>query len=181
MLLKENRLWTILGFILVLFFFYFASKYFIHLRGIIIKAGFAGPVVAILIYGIFAPTPITTDPLTIISGALFGPFLGVLISWLGNNLAASVEYYLGRHINRATNFKEIKNKLPLGLHKLPIKSPLVLILGRIIPGYGGKIISILAGIYDVPIKTYIWTTAVVNLIGSIFLTSLGFSLINLLK
>lgn len=61
-----------------------------------------GIIVIIILYGLFAPTPITTDPLTIISGAVYGPILGVVISWLGNNVAALVEYYIGRHLRRVT-------------------------------------------------------------------------------
>lgn len=144
-------------------------------------AGVAGPLVAIIIYGLFAVTPITTDPLTVVCGVIFGPFLGVLVSWLGNNVAATVEYYVGQRIGKATNLKKKKKDLPFILRFLPIDSPWFLILGRLIPGYGGKLISITAGIYHVPLKRYIWTTVLVNLLGSLLLAFGGYQIIHLFK
>ena len=178
---KNNRLWTLLGIIFFAIIFYFVAKNFRDVEKIIRNAGLLGPAVAIFLYGIFAATPITTDPLTIVSGVLFGPILGIIISWLGNNVAAMVEYYVGRHIGNISNFKKAKNKLPFGLNRLPVDSPWFLIFGRLIPGYGGKLISIMAGVYHVSLSNYLWTTAITNLCGSFLLSYGGFRFIHFLK
>ena len=145
------------------------------------KSGVWAPIVATLIYPLLAPTPITTDPVTVIMGVTYGPVIGATIALIGNTLAALVEYYLGTKINKVTNFEKNKKKLPFGLGKMPVDSPAFLIGGRMIPGYGGKIISILAGTYKVPMKTYLWTTLTTNLIGSLILAFGVSGLVNLLR
>lgn len=178
---KKNKLWKFLGLFLFLFIIYLLAKNIRNVESIIREAGLAGPVVAIILYGIFAVTPISTDPLTVISGVVFGPFIGVIISWLGNNIAAMEEYYFGKHIRVVANFEKSKQRLPFGLKYLPVSSPWFLIFGRLIPGYGGKIISIMAGINHVPLSRYLWTTALTNFFGSILLALGGYHLINLIK
>lgn len=178
---KNNRLWTLLGLVFFIVLIFFVAKYFHDAEKIIRSAGLLGPVVAIFLYAILAATPITTDPLTIVSGVLFGPVMGIIVSWLGNNAAALVEYYFGRHLGKIANFKKAKQKLPLGLSRFPVDSPWFLIFGRLIPGYGGKLISIMAGVYHVPISHYLWTTAVTNLGGSLLLSYGGFHFIQLLN
>ena len=64
---------------------------------------------------------------------------------------------------------------------MPVNSVGFLIFGRMIPGYGGKIISILAVMYKVPMKRYLWTTATTNFLGSILLSYGGFGIVSLIK
>jgi len=178
---KESKLWTFVAFLLIVIPMYFAVKNFRDIESVVLRAGIAGPLVMIALYGIFAATPVSTDPLTLISSVVFGPLIGIAVSWTGNNVAALVEYYVGAHLGRATNMRALRKKLPFGLGKLPLGSPWVLIFGRLVPGFGGKIISILAGIYHVPIRSYLWTTAITNLIGSVLLSLGGYKIIHLLK
>jgi len=178
---KSNKIWTILGILILIGVIYVLSKHTHSIETLLFEAGPWAPFVAILLYPLLAPTPITTDPITIIVGVIYGPLLGVLIAWIGNTLSALVEYYLGIKIEKSTNFKEYKGKLPFGLGKLPVNSVGFLIFGRMIPGYGSKIISLLAGIYRVPIKRYLWATAITNFLGSILLSYGGFGLIKVIK
>jgi uncharacterized membrane protein YdjX (TVP38/TMEM64 family) len=178
---KKKKIWTILGIIIFVLVIYFLSKHTRSIESILFKSGPLAPLIAIILYPLLAPTPITTDPVTVVVGVIYGPFAGFLIAWIGNTLAALVEYYLGAKIEQATNFEGYKEKLPFGLGKLPIDSVGVLIFGRMIPGYGGKIISILAGVYKVPIKRFLWTTAITNLLGSFLLAYGGFGLVHFIK
>ena len=155
-------------------------KYMNGLEDFISRLGLWGPLISIILYGILSVSPVPSDPLTVINGAIYGPIWGSLISWFGNNLAAMIEYYLAKNISQIGNFTIEKSKLPFGLNKLPVDSPYLLIFGRTIPQYGGKIISLLAGIYHVPIRRYIWTAAISNLMGSILFALGGFGLANLL-
>ncbi len=143
-------------------------------KAFISQAGLWGIAVSILIYAILGLTLIPSEPLTIFIGALFGPLLATIIAGTGNTLAAFVEYYLGTHINSATNFEERKHKLPFGLGKLKIESPLFLIGARMIPGYGPKVVSMVAGIYRVPLLRYFWTTIIPVFLGSAIFAFGGF-------
>lgn len=160
---------------------YLLTKHSGLIEELLYKSGPLAPIVAIILYPLLAPTPITTDPITVIIGVAYGPLTGIGIAWIGNTLAALVEYYMGEKLQKVTNFEKAKEKIPFGLGKLPVNSVGFLIFGRMIPGYGGKIISILAGMYRVSLGRYLWTTALTNLMGSILLSYGGFEIINLIK
>ncbi len=130
------------------------------------QAGAWGILLSIMIYAILGLTLIPSEPLTLFIGALFGPVLATLIAGTGNTLSAFVEYYLGTHIGSATNFNEKKNKLPFNFGKLKVEYPLFLIGARLVPGYGPKVVSMLAGIYRVPLLRYLWTTIIPIFLGS---------------
>lgn len=137
------------------------------IKNFISQAGAWGIVLSILLYALLGVTLIPSEPLTLFIGALFGPILATLISWVGNTIAAFIEYYLGTHIGSATNFEERKSKLPFGLGKLKVEHPLFLVGGRMIPGYGPKVVSMMAGMYRVPLLRYLWTTAIPIFFGSV--------------
>lgn len=178
---KSSLIWTIIGFISIVLIVYLLSKHS-HLISLLLnKSGIFGPVVALALYPIFATTPLTTDPITIVIAVIYGPFAGFTLSMIGNAMAALVEYYVGIKIGKATNYEAIKHKLPFGLGKLPVNSIPFLIFGRMIPLYGSKVLSILAGMHRVPMRRYIWTSIVTNIPGSIILSYGGFHLVRLVK
>lgn len=179
--LAGSKIWTFLGIILFIAVIYFLVRHSYVITNLLHKSGAWAPIVALLLYPLLAATPITTDPITVIMGVAYGPHWGAVIAWFGNTLAATVEYLLGGRIGKATNFEKSKEKMPFGIGKLPVNSVAFLVFGRMIPGYGGKIISILAGTYKVPMKRYVWTTAITNLLGSILLAYGGFGLIEGIK
>ncbi len=178
---KNNKLWTVVGIIAFGVVIYVLAKHGSLIENILHQAGPWAPLAAILLYALLAITPITTDPITVIIGATYGPLIGVFIAWLGNNGAALVEYYVGKKIPYSGNPQASNPKLPFKLSKLPVNSWQFLIFGRMIPGYGGKIISILAGMHHVPLRRYLWTTALTNFGGSLILAYGGFGLIKLIK
>jgi uncharacterized membrane protein YdjX (TVP38/TMEM64 family) len=49
---------------------------------------------------------------------------------------------------------------------MPVSSPAFLLIGRSVPGYGSKIVSLLAGVYRVPIFRFVWTTLIPTLAGA---------------
>lgn len=177
---RENKIWTALSIILIVVVLYYLTKNISDVDILIQKAGVFGPLVALLAYIILAPTPISTDPLTAFMIVFFGPVLGVTIGWMGNNLGAFTEYFVGRSVGRSAKLSIVKKSLPFGLDKLPIGSPFILTFGRAIPGYGGKLISFMAGMYEVPIKTFLWTTLLINLIGATLLSFGGYGLVKLI-
>jgi len=151
-----------------------------NIEKIIPATGLTGPLLSILLMGILSATPIPTDPIVILNGAIFGPWIGILVSWMGNNLASIIEYYLGRGLGEVANFEKIKSKLPFGLSRFPANSVWFLLFGRFIPQFGGKIVSLTGGFYRVPLVRYLWTAFLSNLLGSILLAYGGYSLLHVL-
>lgn len=174
---NQNRIYALVSLLLSAALIAYLAQHFNDTENLIRRFGILAPVVTVILYGLLSLTPISTDPLTLITGVLFGPLVGVLVSWMGNNLASMLEFFVGNTISSVTNFEHIKNKLPLGLGKLPADSPWFLIFGRFIPGYGGKIVSLIAGVYKVDPWRYIWTTFTTNLVGSLVVTLGGYNLI----
>lgn len=146
------------------------------IKNFIIQAGAWGIVISILVYALLGITLIPSEPLTLFIGALFGPIMATLISWVGNTISAFIEYYIGTRIGSATNFEEKKHKLPFGLGNLKVESPLFLVGGRMIPGYGPKVVSMMAGMYRVPLLRYLWTTAIPIFFGSVIFAFGGFGI-----
>jgi uncharacterized membrane protein YdjX (TVP38/TMEM64 family) len=52
--------------------------------------------------------------------------------------------------------------------------------GRMIPGYGPKLVSVVAGMYKVPLFRYVWTTAIPTIIGAALFAYGGYGIINLI-
>jgi len=178
---NRNALWMIGGSTIFLIILFFIAQNLRDVEMIIRNAGVAGPLMAIALFCIFALTPIPAEPLTLFCIYFFGPISGSLITWIGGVCAALIEYNFGLHMRKIADIEKAIQKLPFGLSKMPIESPFFLIFGRLIPGYGSKIISLVAGIHHVPIRRYLWTTALTTFFGSILLAFGGYHLLRFLK
>jgi uncharacterized membrane protein YdjX (TVP38/TMEM64 family) len=151
------------------------------IQAFIARNGALGLVAAILIYGILGATLVPTEPLTVVIGAVFNPLVATIAATLGNTLAAFIEYYLGHKLSNAASFEENRHRLPFGLGKLPVSSPIFLIFGRMVPGYGSKLVSVLGGVYKVPLGLYLWTTLVPTVLGAALFAYGGFGILKLFK
>jgi uncharacterized membrane protein YdjX (TVP38/TMEM64 family) len=148
-------------------------------RAFIGQSGWVGLLVSVLIYAILGASPIPSEPLTVLLSTVYGPFTATLVSGTGNVLAALIEYFIGMRISGASGFDERRAKLPFGLGKLPVDSPMFLIAARMLPGYGPKFVSLMGGIYRVPFYRYLWTAALPTFAGSAIFAYGGFGLIQL--
>lgn len=143
-----------------------------RLEDFITRVGIIGPLVSIGLQTFFGASPVPTEPLTMINGAVFGPFKGAVISWIGYMLASVIEYFLGARIGHISRFEERRKQLPFGLGRLPADSPWFLILARVIPGFGPKVVGVVSGVYRVSFWRFLWTAAIPNFVGA-FLFALG--------
>ena len=178
---KKNTASLVFSVLLVIVVAVFFALDLNKIEAFIARLGVWGILVSILVYALLGLTLIPSEPLTILTGAIFGPLIATLVAGVGNTLSALVEYYLGRKIGQAANFMEQKHKLPFGLGKLPIDSPLFLIAARSIPGYGPKAVSLISGVYHVPILLYLWTSAIPTFIGAAIFAFGGFGIGSLFK
>lgn len=157
----------------------FFSRELAQVSQFIRTTGWWGRIVSVLIFGLFGATPIPSEPVTVLITSIFGPISAAVITSLGNLLAAVVEFYIGTKVGNVADFNKLRAKLPFGLNKLPVDSPVFLIVARMLPGYGPKFISIISGIYKVPLKRYLWTTAVATSVGALVVAFGGYGLLSL--
>ncbi|GAP21998.1 TVP38/TMEM64 family protein [Leptolinea tardivitalis] len=175
---KILRILAVLSIILLMSFV--ASHYsFAAIQNFIQKYEQFTIVISLTLYAILGATPIPSEPLTIFISSLKGPIYALVIATVGNTLAALVEFYIGGSLGDISDFEKRKKKLPFHLGELPIDSPILLLLGRMLPGFGPKFISIICGVYKIPLFTYIWTTMVSNVVGAAIVAYGGYGLINL--
>ncbi|NMC84950.1 MAG: TVP38/TMEM64 family protein [Anaerolineaceae bacterium] len=134
----------------------------------------------VFIYALLGATPVPSEPITVLLTTLFGPWWTALIATVGNTLAALIEFFIGGRINDLSDFEKRKAKLPFHLGKLPIDSPAFLLIGRMLPGFGPKFVSVVSGVYQVPLWTYLWTAGLSNAVGAVVVALGGYSLLQLL-
>jgi uncharacterized membrane protein YdjX (TVP38/TMEM64 family) len=152
-----------------------------NIRAFIQANGLLGLALSLLVFTMLGATVVPSEPLTLLIATLFGPLVATIVASLGNLGAAFVEYYLGTRLGSAAVLLNRKEHLPWGLGKLPVTSPVFLIFGRMLPGYGAKLICLLSGLSRVPLGLYLWTSAIQTVLGAASFAYAGYGILNLLK
>ncbi|MCE1252327.1 MAG: VTT domain-containing protein [Anaerolineae bacterium] len=158
----------------------FVSRQMESVGDFINQSGWVGLVFSVILYALLGASPIPSEPFTILITSIFGPLAAAGVATFGNSLAALVEFYIGGKLGDVTDFERRKAQLPFGLANLPVDSPAFLILARMLPGFGPKCVSLVSGVYGVPLWRYLWTTFVSSLLGGLVVAFGGFGLLSLL-
>jgi uncharacterized membrane protein YdjX (TVP38/TMEM64 family) len=175
------KAWLIIGisFGIAIAVVIFIARHQTQVEDFIRRLGAFGPIISVLLYIVLGISPVPADSLTLINGAVFGPYWGAGIAWLGTTLAALAEYYLGMRIANVADFEQRKQELPWGLDELPVESVWFLIGARMITGALSKIVSYMSGLYRVPIGRYLWTSALSMLFGAVVYALSGAGLLSI--
>ncbi len=145
----------------------YLAKNIDQVESFIAEIGFVGPLVSISLHTLLGASPIPTETLTAINGIVFGPVMGALYSWIGYMLASFVEYFIGVKIGSMSDFESERDKMPFGLGRLPADSPWFLILGRVVPFGGAKVVGVVGGVYRVSLWRFTWTAALATGAGAL--------------
>ena len=138
-----------------------------------------GLVICLGVYLLLGLTLVPAEPVTLLILAWQGPWVALLMATLGNTLSGMVEFFIGGSLGDLADFETRKEKLPFRLGRLPMNSPLFLLLARMLPGFGSKFVSVAGGAFKVPFITYLWTTVAANLVGAAFVVGGGEGLLKL--
>jgi len=177
----KKRFWQGLSLLLIVYVLYLTFRETEQITNLLISAGPLTPIFTVLILALLGPTPIATDPIVILMGVTYGAFWGMVIGTIGNTLAMFVEYYFGYKLAIIFDYEKSKEKLPKFIRKFPIDSWVFLIFGRMIPGYGSKVISLIAGAEKVNLRTYLWTSILSGIFGAALLSYSGVELLKFFK
>ena len=167
----------LVGIIAIIFAFTFDID---DLRAFLDEYQTPGLIICLLVYVLLGLTIVPSEPVTLLVLAWKGPLIAIILAMLGNTLAALAEFFIGGNIGDIANFEQQKEKLPFNLGKLPISSPVFLLLARTLPALGPRFVNIAAGIYLVPIRTFLWTALVSNLVGAGIVVAAGLGLFKLI-
>jgi len=182
---KNNR-WMALGSLVLIVLalvgsYFLASNQMDQAREFILRSGPFGLLLSVALFGVLGATPIPSEPLTILLATIYGPLWATAATAVGNTISAFVEYGIGERLGSVSNFDQWKGRLPFGLGKFPVESPAFLIGARMLPGYGGKITSLVGGFYRVPVLRYLWTTLLVTVFGAASTAYAGYGLLALIE
>jgi uncharacterized membrane protein YdjX (TVP38/TMEM64 family) len=181
----RKRLGSVLSVVVSLTLIGLAFYIFTHdmqaIRSFVSANGAWGLAAALVVFTLLGATVIPSEPLTLLILTIYGPLVAAITSAVGNLGSALVEYFLGTRLGHAAGFIQRKEHLPWGLGKLPMTSPALLILGRMLPGYGAKLIGLLSGMYRVPLLLYIWTTAIQTTLGAVVFSYGGYGILSLFQ
>lgn len=170
---KKKGQIILLAFLIILAIIFSARFKIAEFKGLLEKYEEISLVICLAAYVLLGMTIVPSDPLTLFLLAWKGPLIAVIMATIGNTLASIAEFGIGGSIGDLSNFESKKEKLPLHLNKLPIDSPAFLFLARMLPGFGSKFVSIVGGVYRVPLFTFLWTTLAANLLGAVVIVMGG--------
>lgn len=137
------------------------------------RLGMAAPLVTIPTQACVSVSPLPGDVLCIANGAMYGFVIGFCLSWIGLMLAAILEYKLAENGSRSAGLDQRIGRGPEWLRRLPVQHPLYLILVRQIPVWGGHIVTVSAGVMHVPMRRFLWCTAVGALPAALLMPAIG--------
>jgi uncharacterized membrane protein YdjX (TVP38/TMEM64 family) len=120
----------------------------------------------------FVPFP--AEFLTIANGMVFGPFWGVVITWIGAMLGAFASFGLTKMYGRPFVAKKVSSsqleKIDLWVQHL---GSLSLLLSRFIPLISFNLVNYGAGMTKISWWTFVWTTGIGILPMTVIMVSMG--------
>lgn len=141
--------------------------------------GHTAPMITTPIHMAVASLPIPADAICVANGALYGFWIGALLSWIGWYGAALVKFLLGRRARQDFNIEAGMKKMPPFLQRFPVGHPAFLIGSRLIPGVGGNVSTYLPGAAGVPLSRHLWCSAIAIIPGALITAGVGAGLLSL--
>ncbi len=144
------------------------------LRTFVLSAGALGPLAVIGLMLVHTVLPFPAEVVTLVAGAVYGPWLGLLFTWIGAMAGGMAGFALARWIGHPLlrrwlppRAKEISERW-IGDH-----AAWSLLVLRLLPFVSFNLINYAAGLSEVDFWTFLWTMAVGILPFSILLVLLG--------
>ena len=112
--------------------------------------------IALMVLHSFVPLP--AEIIALANGMLFGPWWGVLVTWIGAMLGAVLAYALARALGRPAVRVIVPARYWARLEAVPVRAgPLLAI--RLMPVISFNLVNYAAGLLGVPWWRFLWTTA----------------------
>jgi uncharacterized membrane protein YdjX (TVP38/TMEM64 family) len=157
---------------------------FADFRRLMLSWGAAAPVMSILLMilqAVIAPLPAFL--ITASNGLVFGVYWGTVISWVGAMLGAFVSFMISRlffesFAKRLLGEKKSKRYLDRMSSKYGFK---VVLIARLLPFISFDLISYVAGLSTIKIRSFLLATGIGMLPATVVYTVVGYEMENLKK
>lgn len=130
-----------------------------HLLISIHHLGFWGVAAGIVLMAIFCVIPVPSEFISILLMQIYGIWGGTLYSWLGAILGAVVALYMARALARPLAMRFAKKYVGWIKPWLERRGTLGLLIVRVMPAVPYHVVNYAAGILDVSIWAFLWTSA----------------------
>jgi uncharacterized membrane protein YdjX (TVP38/TMEM64 family) len=126
--------------------------------------------VALMVLHSFLPLPAEIIPL--VNGMIFGPWLGIALTWIGAMLGAVLSFALARWLGRPFVRLIVREHHRERIVKLSLSPPTLLLI-RLVPLISFNLVNYAAGLLGVGWWSFLWTTAIGILPLTVAMTFLG--------
>jgi len=139
--------------------------------------GVSAAVVTLPLQIVMGLTPFPSDLFSIANGALYGLWIGTLLSWFGWWIAAMLQFAIGRRARMDFELDAEAERVPGWLRRFPVGHPVYLIFVRLVPYLGMHMGSLVPGAAGVPWPRFVWCSAIGTFPGSLIMTAVGAGLV----
>lgn len=144
------------------------------LRSLVLSAGPLGPLALIGLMLLHTVLPFPAEVVTLVAGAVYGPWLGLLFTWIGALLGGLTGFALTRWIGHPLVQRWVPPRArELSRRWIGENAAWSLLVLRLLPFVSFNLINYAAGLSEVDLWTFLWTLAVGILPFSILLSLLG--------
>ena len=112
--------------------------------------------VALMMLHSFVPLP--AEIIAIANGMVFGPWLGLALTWVGAMLGALLSFALARWLGRPIVRLVLPERRWRQIDSLPVR-PGALLAARLVPVISFNLVNYAAGVLGVGWWSFLWTTA----------------------
>ena len=127
---------------------------------IIQSSGVYGPIIySLLMILVIIISPIPSSPLVIMAGMVFNPWLAIIYTLISATIGAILAFFIGRFFFKDILRKSfIKNDLYKKIQENPKKITSIIFLTRLMPQISFDLISYLAGLTSIKLRSFIIAT-----------------------
>lgn len=129
------------------------------LRTLIAHAGSWAAVASMGLMAAHSFVPFPAEVIAIANGIVFGPWLGILLTWAGAMLGAVLSYEIARALGPAARTRLIPRRYRPRLDAFARNIGIApLLIARLMPIISFNLVNYAAGFAGVPRWTFVWTT-----------------------
>ncbi len=149
--------------------FFHLDNEIINIKEWVVRQGILAPLIFIGIYIIATVLILPGSILTVMAGAIFGSFLGIIVVIIGATIGASICFLISRYIARdfvySLLLKNDKfNKLDLLVEK---NGAVIIAITRLVPLFPFNLLNFGFGLTKVPFWVYVFWSALCMLPGTV--------------
>ncbi|MDD3149832.1 MAG: VTT domain-containing protein [Candidatus Gastranaerophilales bacterium] len=139
------------------------------------KFGYLTPFIFVAIYGILPVFFVPITPLSIYAGILFGPFLGILYTLLGQLIAASMTFLVSRYILKDWVDRKSPARVAIFQEKIKKYGWEFVFISRLTPIFPFNVQNYLFGVTNISYKTFILASIFSLMPGAIAFVYIGYA------